>query len=269
MKSKLQYESPGLIWNSVMDPDQGLMVLEERDQANMEMTFSCIDLLNDKVLFEGLLFEDSWNLGINALMGNLMIMHKYKDADNPIVEKVFAYDINKEAILWEAENFGIERVSEDSLIGYFEREGEHFPHVLDIMTGEAEYLDDQAYKEALIGAAKKGAEKMDESLAQYPLHYTEENDHFETFRKFIEQKMGLKPEKAVDYLETDTWLILSFYTIKGNGLDNILLVLDKDGNVLLNTLINANSKGIAFDPFFVYQNKLIFVRDRGELCIFE
>ena len=83
-------------------------------------------------------------------------------------------------------------------------------------------------------------------------------------KTFLGQKLNLTPVVALEYLELDTFIFVSYYVAEGD-LVNYLLVLSADGKVLLHEKLDEHLKGIGLDTFFILSGCVIFVRNKREL----
>lgn len=99
--------------------------------------------------------------------------------------------------------------------------------------------------------------------------YPKSNEHFATLKEFVEAVTEKKVlEAGIEYLEFETAVILSYYA-KDKAMANYLLVTDHQKQVLLHECIGQDLKGIGQDTFIVSNNKLIFVKDKQQLFIYQ
>ena len=96
-----------------------------------------------------------------------------------------------------------------------------------------------------------------------PNLYELESEHHRTVSQFLSIDLVLPCE----YLEINNYIILSYYLRSGSGFDRFLLVM-KDGSKHWKVKQDSNMKGFADGAFFVADNKLIFIRERNEVCIY-
>jgi hypothetical protein len=103
----------------------------------------------------------------------------------------------------------------------------------------------------------------------YPRHYTEENKYFETIVSFLNNLLGIQPQKAFDYAEYKQLIIISYYLYTNNTLSNFLLVLDQQSRILLHEPIATQLSGIGLDTFLIVHHHLVFVKEKKELITYE
>lgn len=102
-----------------------------------------------------------------------------------------------------------------------------------------------------------------------PLHYLETNPYFNTVSAFFRETLSLSPVKAVDYLETQGLIVISYYIWKSNDLANFLLIMDKNGSIKIHELLADQLTTIGIDTFFVIQSSLFTIRQKKELLIYD
>jgi len=95
-----------------------------------------------------------------------------------------------------------------------------------------------------------------------PSLYDLESVHHKTVAEFL----GLELLLPCEYLEFDNNIIISYYIRSENGFERYLLLI-RDGSKVWKVRQDDLVKGFASGAFFVANNRLIFVRDRNEICI--
>jgi len=72
---------------------------------------------------------------------------------------------------------------------------------------------------------------------------------------------------ACDYLEWDGHIFISYYCQEADSLANFLLMMGEDGKILLNEKLESDLKAVGVSTFFIFENHLIFVRNKAELFV--
>ena len=101
-----------------------------------------------------------------------------------------------------------------------------------------------------------------------PQQYLADNEYFATVKRFLERKFNLLPVTALEYLEHDSIIFVSFY-IQEDELANYLLIMSSDGQVLLQEKLDEHLKGIGLDTFFVFSGCVFFVKNKAELVSYQ
>lgn len=97
-----------------------------------------------------------------------------------------------------------------------------------------------------------------------PSLFLPENECFQTVTQFLDQPIVL----GCEYLEQDELIIICYYLLKEKGFERKLLVL-KNGKEQLHEIQDKEMSGFALGGFFTFQNRLIFVRNKTEINIYE
>jgi len=80
----------------------------------------------------------------------------------------------------------------------------------------------------------------------------------------LSRRFNLLPVIALEYLEHDSIIFISFYIEEGE-LANYLLIISAGGEVLMKEKLDEHLKGIGIDTFFLLSGCVIFVKNKVEL----
>ncbi len=86
------------------------------------------------------------------------------------------------------------------------------------------------------------------------------------YHKTVSQFLALELVVPCEYLELDHKIIISYYLRSKNGFDRFLLLIE-EGEKRWKIKQDSDMRGFAGGAFFVVRNKLVFVKDRNEVCI--
>lgn len=96
-----------------------------------------------------------------------------------------------------------------------------------------------------------------------PALYEMDSEHHQTVAQFLAIELPLPCE----YLEFENNIIISYYLRSEQGFERFLLLL-QDGQKKWKVKQDSQMKGFSSGAFFVIHDKLVFVRDRNEVCIY-
>lgn len=96
-----------------------------------------------------------------------------------------------------------------------------------------------------------------------PMIYEQGTEYHKTVEKFITLPMPL----SCEYLEWHDKIIISYYLRCDNAYERHLLLL-KDGIKVWSMKQDRHIKGFSSDAFFIFQNQLIAIKDRNEICLY-
>lgn len=254
-----------LVWKLLIDESSSVLVAELRDEENREVNFAAIDLIHKKLSWSSLPIKEKWWLGLEALQNGLVLLHGYKDIQNPEHQGLYMFDVQAGKPLWEKSVYTFVRFWEGSVLVYDPQIPDR--QYMKLSPKEGNIVGEMNEEEVLQMLSKKPREERFNIANSH--HYTPENKYFEKISGFIEAFTGKKPEGALDYLEYQRKIIASFYLKEGEKTVNYLLVVNEDGRVMYLEQIGSEVKGIGLDTFFLYKDLLIFVKNKEELVIFE
>ncbi|SNT37870.1 protein of unknown function [Ekhidna lutea] len=87
------------------------------------------------------------------------------------------------------------------------------------------------------------------------------------YHKTVASFLALELPLSCEYLEWDDKIIISYYLRSGGGYDRYLLLLEgeeKKWKLKQDTAMKGFSPG----AFFVFQDQLIFIKNRNEVCVY-
>ncbi|UII27275.1 DUF4905 domain-containing protein [Fulvivirga maritima] len=246
------YLFEGKVWNIISSSDQSLLI-EVRHPDQFVVEYSLLDLNKEAFVFEGLRFEENWWISAAHIHNDNALFYTYGGKDNPDYKDFFSYSISAEKVIWTQEDVRLLKAVNDRLL--FEIKGKEEQLTLGLVSGNevGSIVDD---------------EHRNKSIVQ-PFYYQQNTKHFETVHKFIQKKWQIESEKGVHYFENETFVIISYYYAENKGLTNNLVVMDRQGNLLLQEVIGKDLPGIADDTFFIYDDQLIFVKENSELFVYQ
>ena len=102
-----------------------------------------------------------------------------------------------------------------------------------------------------------------------PALYPATNEHYQLILDFIKDRTKEDANAAgIEFLDWNENVCVSYYVGKPK-MANYLLVVDKEKKNLLHECIDNNLEGIGQDTFTIANNKLIFVKGKKELNIYQ
>lgn len=258
MKSSLEFNfshtCKGTIWNTLAMPDEAVLLLEVRDHQNRQTIFSALRYSNNTWLWQELKLDEPWWAGLAAAADGVVLFTIYLDTANPDKKGILAYALNDPKLLWWNNDFSLVSVADGHVSGLSSKYGIR-EVVLDLKSGKEMPAAELQQRESPKVAAK-------------PVQYTEGTAHFDTVKTFLSQKLNLTPVAALEYLESEGLIFISYYVTEGD-LVNYLLVLSVDGRVVLHEKLDEHLKGIGLDTFFILSGCVIFVRNKRELVSYQ
>lgn len=248
------HQFTGTVWNIVAHPARPVLIVESRDEESKTVRFSAYNIGTDSFLWRDFELEERWWVSVSAFAGDVVLFTVYLDKQNPDRKSVVAIDHLTRKILWWRNNFAFSGVTSNIVQGADAQAGMKFLS-LNLRTGEPLENSEEL----------PGEENF---LLRRPLQYLEETVHFETVAQFLKTRLGVRAVSAIEYLEIDGFVVISFYTDSGS-LANYLIVIDHDGITHLSEKIGEQLKGIGLDTFFLFAGYLIFVKNKRALVSYK
>jgi len=239
----------GIVWKTVVAPENNVLVLEVRNNEKRQTTFSALDCRRGKFLWRDILFDEPWWISLGAAVGEVVIFTVYLETNNPDKKAVFAYHLHDQKILWWNNDYSLVSVASQQVTGISSKYGSRVV-TLDVLTGNE------------VSKAEDIHETPDRVVR--PQQYLADNEYFATVKTFLERKFNLLPVTALEYLEYDSVIFVSFY-LQEAELVNFLLIMSSEGDVMAKEKLDEHLKGIGLDTFFVFSGCVFFVRNKTEL----
>ena len=240
----------GVVWNTVAMPESSILLLEIRDHQQKSVSFSALHYQENKFLWRDFRLEESWWVNLAAASGDVVLFTIYLETQNPDKKGILAYGLSDQKLRWWNNDFSLTSVERDRVTGFSSRFGAK-KIALDLHSGQEVPVTPDASEPGVHALIR-------------PVQYAEGTPHYETVKTFLSQKLTLLPVRALEYLEYESLIMISYY-ISHEGLANYLLVMDKNGNVLLHEKLGEQLKGIGLDTFFMLSGCLFFVKNSEEL----
>ncbi|MFY0653263.1 MAG: DUF4905 domain-containing protein [Cyclobacteriaceae bacterium] len=238
-----------------LSSNQKLLCIESTHDKNAIPSYSVYNLETNKLLTNSQEVKGSNTIVIKHIHENILLLNEYDNNKNPDDSTVIAFDYINNSIAWESQQIKIIDVTG----GYIRAPHPNFPqrisHV-DIKTG------------LIVDLEEEGSEPLNKKT-KLPLMYSESSEYFDYFKKYIQDQSGNSAVICCEYLESNTNMIISYYTQKGQTLSNYLMVAEKEGRVTEQIKLGENLQGIGKDTFFALEENLFFITNKNTLNIYE
>lgn len=267
------YSFSGTIWNMMADENADILFLEIRNDESHSVSFSAVDLLKKQVLWKGLSFDESWWVNMVAIHDQVILFHEFDDNLDPEHKVLFAMGLNERKVIWEKPSMNYLMLSNGKILCFAGGRDKGDYRLLNLKSGKETKISPEDADKKIKGVSTGKSENK--NLA-YPFHYTEGNDHFETFQQFLKRKLGVNAIKACDYLEFKNLIIISYYIYsqnfsgqQGEAMANHLLVMNDKSEIFLHEKIQDLVRSVGLGTFFIVKDQLLFVKDKKELFSYE
>ena len=247
------------VWNIISHPDNAILFIETRNESELLATFHALDMKSGAFLWRELLLDEPWWVGMSGAIDNILVLHAYQDGTDPEKKYLIGYDFRRQVELWRVSGFSWSYPEEGKLFGYLEEQGERKPAKLHLETGKIDWVPEN-------GPPVMQPSAQDKNIGlQYPFHYTEESEYFGTVAEFLKMRIKSHPVKALEYLEYQDLIAISYYLYQDKTLANFLLVVNTQQEVLLHEKLQDGLEGVGMNTFFVMEDHLIYIKNKNQI----
>jgi hypothetical protein len=233
LKEILTFEADSSIWG--IKYNAPYIALEIRNQEEQRVDYV---VLNESLeLITKILPSEDWLISMEALTHDELILSTFEEGETPKKKDILIY--------------GISSGHEDGILNssVLEMENTHFSYI------------NKETKELTQRKINNSSEKK----IIFPAHYAQDSEHLATVADFIKNTISKNKVVSADYLETDKNIIISYFCFEEETLNAYLLIADLDGNPLHQFSTGEKLNGIAFDTFFLVENRLYYIAYQNTL----
>lgn len=264
------YTAEGMLWR-LFCAKGGRLVGECRDQERKTASFFCLDENTGLPLWKNLQLEEAWWVGIEAVLGETLILHSYAKPDMPQHRGIRAFDVangmprwrNDESTFW----FGVG----DRLYAYRDLFEKRVGYELDLNTGAHLRTFEESLQE-LNDLREQASEIQDRERVVLPGPFDRESSSPEIHVLIDRALRGASPEGGIDIVQEKDIIAFSYYLPAENDreekprFENHLCVFRLPGGVrLFSEVINENLAFPVPDTFFIRGSRLLFLKNQRSL----
>ena len=243
MEVAFEIDFDGKIWDSAYEKD--VLCIETKNTEEKKTTFHLLDLKQVEIISSFHSPIDDFFCGLDTYQNQQTIIHGFDQSQNILTKGISIHNLEGE-VIYTSPDYLFELASENVLL----------------LTDK----DQQLYQlEKNIPKAVTSPIEIEDPIANgiiSPINYTAEDKHFETIYTFLNQNFNLKAIKGLDYLEHAGKIMISFYLSDGNTLQNLLYVLNEQGELQFEDVLDKNLNGIGIETFFVIENRLYYIKNK-------
>ncbi|TAH24408.1 MAG: DUF4905 domain-containing protein [Cytophagales bacterium] len=247
------FDFPSKIWQVHAHPNLPILILEFRNSETRTCSFTCLQMDSNQILWSNPDLEEDWWRGLETMDGDYAVFYGFEDAQQPTRKGVFVLSLKTGAKVFFDENIFFDNIhqhilfykktnQEELLYGMDLRNLQHF----EIVPSEIYYIKDTT--------------NLQSPILVYP-----EDILFPKLMLLLEQHFPTHQVQMMEYLETNKYLIISFSEKGNEQLNQHLLLINADGNLLIQEVLGISQKGLLLGTFFVAHHHLVFVSKENTL----
>jgi hypothetical protein len=239
------FKSP--IWRLEIDIIKGIILIEVRDVADKQVSFSSISLNNGEVYFDGLQTEERWLTGIEAAYDGVLLLHNYQSESGPSHKGIMAINAFTAKTIWSDYNSTFDHLTINGPVIYDTRMQPRKLALIDVKTGATlrpyePSIDLELTNNVVLPDAAPDEFSQSLHLPVAPL------------------------ENTIHYLEHNNLRIVSLHAITAGTLQQHLYIMDSE-NIFFEDLLNTNIQKLQPESFLLYENKLIYLKNQSQLKV--
>lgn len=262
LKPRRIYTVRGILWRIAVD-GAGRFIGEDRDLAQRNVRFFCVDGRTGKVLWESLRGDEDWWTGIEAIHGDVLLLHGFGTPDLPGHRGITAFNIPDGRRLWSVPEATYRGFAEARILASLDSNYGEEVITIDPATGEVLRRGDDELPVGHRGADTGAAVAFPEWMSL---------DEARSLPEFQRMRTVLPPA-AIDMVGVyrDSRVLLMSYYVPAESdpllLKGIIMMVEaSEGRVLMSDVLHAGVVAPVRDSWFVAYGTLFFVHERAALC---
>jgi hypothetical protein len=264
------HTADGLLWR-LFCARSGRLIGECRDQERKTATFFCLDERTGVPLWKNLRLEESWWVGIEAVIGDVLILHTYAKPDMPQHRGIHAFDVATGSPRWRNDDCTFWFSVRDRAYAYRDLFEKRVGYEFDVFSGAVLRTFEESLDE--LGALKaESSGNQDLEGVVLPEPFDRESSGAGLQQLFDRALRGAVPTGSVDFATSKDIVAFSYYlpARRGRGekpaFENHLQVYrSPDGVRLFSEVINENLAFPVPDTFFIRGPRLLFLKNQQSL----
>lgn len=270
LKPAWTFTVPGVLWR-LFPAKSGEIVGESRDQGKKQASFFALDSRTGKPLWENLVLDEPWWIGIEDVAEGVLLLHKFSSPDMPGHRGMIGVDLQKGVRLWSNDELTFWFVHQQSIFAHRMMFEKRVVCELDIRSGQIlREIGEDSETEVM----KKREATL--GLLQEEIHFPEKGE-MELLDPAISKKISRELSGwggifGFEYVMSNGFLAMNFHvpstasSVEKPLLDNHFSIFDLNrGKVLFTDCINHNSPALVPDSFFVRKGVAYYVKDQRTL----
>jgi hypothetical protein len=269
LKKNIKFKDGNQVFRILVSPNDKL-VIETRDTESKEAYYHALNLANGKKLFRGFQLDEKFWLGIEKIVNDIIIFHKYAKPDMPGHNGIIAVSITDKKMLWQNDNAEFIAADKDRI--YSSRKSFGLTEFIALNLYSGEELEVLGRDEEIAHKLKADADAAEDySDYIFPDKYGADTVDSEVESIILTYTGDLEIIGDIEYTSYDNLLIANFHALQSSeSLTNRLIAFDLlSKKELLNIVLNTNAVMFVPDSFFIYKNSLILIKEKKEVFVYK
>lgn len=269
LKKLYSFSNNRQIWR-LIPTETNKLIIEERNTANKEVFFNCLNISSGEKIFSDLQFEEKFWIGIEAVYKDIIYFHRFAKPDMPGHKDIIAFDLLEQKIIWENSECSFLFINEDKVFCYSSLfEGRNF-YSLNFKTGGL--IEELGNNSAEINQMREQTVNQ-QSFEDYifPEIYISSGQKSEKISEIFSR---VKQEKIIagriEYAVYKENLFFNYHQVLNNGhLKNVFRAIEiKTNKEIFEETLNKETQAFVPDSFFFKQNLLFLLQEKVRLVVY-
>ncbi len=276
LKPYYRFSQDGNIWRLFFN-NSNIIAGETRDIKTKQAYIFSFDFVQKKQLVKNLQFKEKWWFAIDAVNDKYIFVSSFKNPEVPEHRGFEAIDIRSGNKIWDndelefffADNehvFAVKQLFESKII-----------YKLDTNDGSiiVEYKNEDELL-SVIELKKVNGINTYRGLINTDIMDMDDVILKSRFNEIIEKLKASNLTGAVEYINSNDYLVLNYHSSSGVNLKNLnenlltnkMEIYDKENNLIFEDILNQETSSYVPDSFFVKEGYLFHIKEKSELiCI--
>lgn len=232
----------GLIWKIKINKETGLLAIETRNSELKQVAFSVLNFHNGKIHFKENTYQESWNLSLEYLGKENLIIKAYENPNTPESKGIISVNLSDGSVIWQKFNISLNQVHEAGLQVYDTR----------ILPRKYLWLD-----HLTSSPVDPPAQSLPDSNS---IRLAEPDNSFK-LPVFIKHQELVGEFFTLSHKDL---YIVSFHELTGDFMQQRLIVYQGD-SILLDDILISGIQKLQPEAFFMQQDHLFYIRNKQEI----
>ena len=268
IKKKYSFTNKRQIWR-LLPTTTGKLVIEDRDTQNKEVFFNCLDINSGKKIFANLQLEEKFWIGIETIVEDIIIFHKFAKPDMPGHYSIIVFDLNSQKILWQNEDLTFLFAYEQKIYVYKQRFEGRLYFSLDLNNGDI--LEELGSDSAAINSLQEKSVFSNKNYESYnfPEPFNSNVNSPESTEFINEFKIENVITGNIDAVELPGILLFNCHLVKTDGqLKNVFYVVDIERKkIIFDEVLDESTSVFIPDAFFVKGDLIFLLIEKVKLLV--
>ncbi|MEK7818902.1 MAG: DUF4905 domain-containing protein [Bacteroidota bacterium] len=258
LKPNWKFSVNGIIWR-IIYTDLNFLVGEDRDIEKKKVTFFCLNLENGNLLWKNLSVLDDWWVGIEKIIDDKIIFHGFKKPDMPEHKKIIVADLGTGKIIWQNDDYPFYSANKNFIYAYRDLFERRIYYKLNSSNGEIVEEIDDLNDEILQSSFNKSNSNL---IYPEPISFLDDAEYLKIVEGII-PKENLVGE--IEFVILNENAIFSFHKKNKTNLQNIIIVINRKGEILHEEILTDETEYPTPDTFFVNYKTLFYIKNRNTI----